>query len=79
MEAARRSASVGMAKTKGESMKAACPFCASEHTETIEIDTDGWAVACLGCKAIGPMGKSKELAELRWNERMLYAEVRKSA
>lgn len=54
-------------------MKAPCPFCASEHTELIEADLEGWSVECRDCKTTGPIGKTKELAELRWNERTLYA------
>ena len=58
-------------------MIAPCPFCASEHTEIIEADLDGWAVECRGCKTTGPIGKSRELAELLWNNRALYNELRK--
>ncbi|MHB1117882.1 hypothetical protein, partial [Sideroxydans sp.] len=63
--------------TREKTMIAPCPFCASEHTEIIEADLDGWAVECRGCKTTGPIGKSRELAELLWNERVLYAELRK--
>jgi len=57
-------------------MTASCPFCASERTEIIEADLDGWAVECRDCKTTGPIAKSRELAELRWNERILYSEMR---
>lgn len=77
MAIGRRSATMGVAETKGEAMNAACPFCASEHTGTIEIDTEGWAVECFECKSIGPTGKTRELAELLWDERILYSEMRK--
>lgn len=43
----------------------------------IEADLDGWAVECRDCKTTGPIAKSRELAELRWNERILYSEMRK--
>jgi len=35
-------------------MIAPCPLCASEHTEIIEADLDGWAVECRDCKTTGP-------------------------
>jgi len=54
-------------------MKAPCPFCAGEHTEIIEADLEGWAVECRDCNTIGPIDKSEELAELLWNQRVLYA------
>ncbi len=54
-------------------MIAPCPFCASEHTDIIEADLEGWAVECRECKTTGPIAKTKELAELRWNELTLYA------
>lgn len=53
-------------------MTASRPFCASEHTATIEIDIDGWVVECRACKTIGPIDKTKALAEQQWNNRRLY-------
>jgi len=49
-----------------------CPFCASMHTETIEVDIGKWMVECLDCQTTGPIDKSPALAEERWNNRMLY-------
>jgi hypothetical protein len=45
---------------------AACPFCASPMTTTIEIDRDTWAVICNGCMAIGPHAPRAHTAALRW-------------
>ena len=68
---------MGVAKTREKTMIAPCPFCVSESTEAIEIDIGGWVVECHECNTIGLMEKSRELAELLWNERTLYSELRK--
>jgi hypothetical protein len=57
---------------KSESMTAPCPFCASEHTEIVEVDLGKWMVECKTCQTTGPLDKSPELAEIRWNHRQLY-------
>lgn len=58
--------------TKGESMTEPCPFCASTHTEIVEIDQEEWMVECRSCQTTGPIDRSPELAEIRWNYRQLY-------
>lgn len=57
---------------KENSMVSQCPFCASMHTETIEVDIGKWMVECRDCLTTGPIDESPELAEIRWNHRQLY-------
>ena len=47
-----------------------CPFCASDHVRTMEVEAEGWAVVCDTCGAIGPVRQGESDSVESWNMRL---------
>jgi len=53
---------------------APCPFCGSRHTQSHEVDINGWMVECMGCRATGPIGRTEALSAAAWNKRFMESQ-----
>lgn len=54
-----------------------CPFCSCRDLMMVEsVYETGYFVLCLTCDACGPVAEYKEDALEKWENRLLYGEVK---
>jgi hypothetical protein len=52
-----------------------CPFCGAGEPDPMEVDRNSWAMVCIRCGAIGPVGRGQQEGVALWNNRCATAPV----